>query len=51
MNLYSLWYEELGVTTHTVDRHVSNPRTKLGSGFAQPFIVAVDTVGYKFVEP
>jgi two-component system alkaline phosphatase synthesis response regulator PhoP len=43
--------EELGVTTRTVDTHVSNLRSKLGSGFAQPFIVAVHKVGYKFVEP
>ena len=43
--------EDLGVTTRTVDTHVSNLRSKLGSGFAQPFIVAVHKVGYKFVEP
>jgi DNA-binding response OmpR family regulator len=43
--------EELGVTTRTVDTHVSNLRSKLGAGFAQPFIVAVHKVGYKFVEP
>jgi len=43
--------EELGVTTRTVDTHVSNLRSKLGSGFAQPFLVAVHKVGYKFVEP
>jgi two-component system alkaline phosphatase synthesis response regulator PhoP len=43
--------EELGVTTRTVDTHVSNLRSKLGGGFAQPFIVAVHKVGYKFVEP
>jgi len=43
--------EELGVTTRTVDTHVSNLRSKLGQGFAQPFIVAVHKVGYKFVEP
>ena len=43
--------EELGVTTRTVDTHVSNLRSKLGAGFEQPFIVAVHKVGYKFVEP
>jgi DNA-binding response OmpR family regulator len=43
--------EELGVTTRTVDTHVSNLRSKLGAGFAQPFLVAVHKVGYKFVEP
>ena len=43
--------EELGVTTRTVDTHVSNLRSKLGQGFPQPFIVAVHKVGYKFVEP
>ena len=43
--------EELGVTTRTVDTHVSNLRSKLGAGFPQPFIVAVHKVGYKFVEP
>jgi two-component system, OmpR family, alkaline phosphatase synthesis response regulator PhoP len=43
--------EELGVTTRTVDTHVSNLRSKLGQGFDQPFIVAVHKVGYKFVEP
>ena len=43
--------EELGVTTRTVDTHVSNLRSKLGDGFAKPFIVAVHKVGYKFVEP
>ena len=43
--------EELGVTTRTVDTHVSNLRSKLGGGFPQPFIVAVHKVGYKFVEP
>jgi len=43
--------EELGVTTRTVDTHVSNLRSKLGAGFAKPFIVAVHKVGYKFVEP
>ena len=43
--------EELGVTTRTVDTHVSNLRSKLGAGFQQPFIVAVHKVGYKFVEP
>ena len=43
--------EELGVTTRTVDTHVSNLRSKLGSGFERPFIVAVHKVGYKFVEP
>jgi DNA-binding response OmpR family regulator len=43
--------EELGVTTRTVDTHVSNLRSKLGAGFAQPFIIAVHKVGYKFVEP
>jgi DNA-binding response OmpR family regulator len=43
--------EDLGVTTRTVDTHVSNLRSKLGGGFAQPFIVAVHKVGYKFVEP
>ncbi len=43
--------EELGITTRTVDTHVSNLRSKLGAGFAQPFIVAVHKVGYKFVEP
>jgi DNA-binding response OmpR family regulator len=43
--------EDLGVTTRTVDTHVSNLRSKLGAGFAQPFIVAVHKVGYKFVEP
>ncbi len=43
--------EELGVTTRTVDTHVSNLRSKLGAGFDQPFIVAVHKVGYKFVEP
>ncbi len=43
--------EELGVTTRTVDTHVSNLRSKLGAGFARPFIVAVHKVGYKFVEP
>jgi len=43
--------EDLGVTTRTVDTHVSNLRSKLGSGFDQPFIVAVHKVGYKFVEP
>jgi DNA-binding response OmpR family regulator len=42
--------EDLGVTTRTVDTHVSNLRSKLGAGFAQPFIVAVHKVGYKFVE-
>jgi two-component system alkaline phosphatase synthesis response regulator PhoP len=42
--------EELGVTTRTVDTHVSNLRSKLGAGFEQPFIVAVHKVGYKFVE-
>jgi two-component system alkaline phosphatase synthesis response regulator PhoP len=42
--------EELGVTTRTVDTHVSNLRSKLGGGFSQPFIVAVHKVGYKFVE-
>ena len=41
--------EELGVTTRTVDTHVSNLRSKLGAGFPQPFIVAVHKVGYKFV--
>jgi two-component system alkaline phosphatase synthesis response regulator PhoP len=43
--------EELGVTTRTVDTHVSNLRSKLGAGFEKPFIVAVHKVGYKFVEP
>jgi two-component system alkaline phosphatase synthesis response regulator PhoP len=43
--------EDLGVTTRTVDTYVSNLRSKLGVGFAQPFIVAVHKVGYKFVEP
>ena len=43
--------EELGVTTRTVDTHVSNLRSKLGAGFERPFIVAVHKVGYKFVEP
>ena len=43
--------EELGVTTRTVDTHVSNLRSKLGQGFPQPFIVAVHKVGYKVVEP
>ena len=43
--------EELGVTTRTVDTHVSNLRSKLGAGFKQPFVVAVHKVGYKFVEP
>ncbi len=43
--------EDLGVTTRTVDTHVSNLRSKLGAGFRQPFIVAVHKVGYKFVEP
>ncbi len=43
--------EELGVTTRTVDTHVSNLRSKLGQGFDKPFIVAVHKVGYKFVEP
>ena len=43
--------EDLGVTTRTVDTHVSNLRSKLGQGFEQPFIVAVHKVGYKFVEP
>ena len=43
--------EELGVTTRTVDTHVSNLRSKLGEGFEKPFIVAVHKVGYKFVEP
>lgn len=43
--------EELGVTTRTVDTHVSNLRSKLGDGFEKPFIVAVHKVGYKFVEP
>ena len=43
--------EELGVTTRTVDTHVSNLRSKLGAGFEQPFLVAVHKVGYKFVEP
>jgi two-component system alkaline phosphatase synthesis response regulator PhoP len=43
--------EDLGVTTRTVDTHVSNLRSKLGAGFKQPFIVAVHKVGYKFVEP
>jgi DNA-binding response OmpR family regulator len=43
--------EDLGVTTRTVDTHVSNLRSKLGTGFEQPFIVAVHKVGYKFVEP
>ena len=43
--------EDLGVTTRTVDTHVSNLRSKLGAGFEQPFIVAVHKVGYKFVEP
>ncbi|MEY4071357.1 MAG: hypothetical protein RL721_1971 [Candidatus Eisenbacteria bacterium] len=42
--------EELGVTTRTVDTHVSNLRSKLGKGFESPFIVAVHKVGYKFVE-
>ncbi len=42
--------EDLGVTTRTVDTHVSNLRSKLGAGFARPFIVAVHKVGYKFVE-
>lgn len=42
--------EELGVTTRTVDTHVSNLRSKLGEGFEKPFIVAVHKVGYKFVE-
>ena len=42
--------EELGVTTRTVDTHVSNLRSKLGAGFAKPFIVAVHKVGYKFIE-
>jgi two-component system alkaline phosphatase synthesis response regulator PhoP len=41
--------EELGVTTRTVDTHVSNLRSKLGEGFEKPFIVAVHKVGYKFV--
>ena len=43
--------EDLGVTTRTVDTHVSNLRSKLGAGFEQPFIVAVHKVGYKFVQP
>jgi DNA-binding response OmpR family regulator len=43
--------EDLGVTTRTVDTHVSNLRSKLGAGFKQPFIVAVHKVGYKFVDP
>jgi DNA-binding response OmpR family regulator len=43
--------EDLGVTTRTVDTHVSNLRSKLGAGFEKPFIVAVHKVGYKFVEP
>ena len=43
--------EDLGVTTRTVDTHVSNLRSKLGQGFEKPFIVAVHKVGYKFVEP
>ena len=43
--------EDLGVTTRTVDTHVSNLRSKLGDGFERPFIVAVHKVGYKFVEP
>ncbi len=43
--------EDLGITTRTVDTHVSNLRSKLGAGFKQPFIVAVHKVGYKFVEP
>ncbi len=43
--------EDLGVTTRTVDTHVSNLRSKLGTGFETPFIVAVHKVGYKFVEP
>ena len=43
--------EDLGVTTRTVDTHVSNLRSKLGAGFEQPFIVAVHKVGYKFIEP
>ena len=43
--------EDLGVTTRTVDTHVSNLRSKLGAGFAKPFLVAVHKVGYKFVEP
>jgi DNA-binding response OmpR family regulator len=43
--------EDLGVTTRTVDTHVSNLRSKLGAGLPQPFIVAVHKVGYKFVEP
>jgi len=43
--------EDLGVTTRTVDTHVSNLRSKLGDGFEKPFIVAVHKVGYKFVEP
>ncbi|MFN8589043.1 MAG: winged helix-turn-helix domain-containing protein [Candidatus Eisenbacteria bacterium] len=43
--------EDLGVTTRTVDTHVSNLRSKLGEGFEKPFIVAVHKVGYKFVEP
>jgi two-component system, OmpR family, alkaline phosphatase synthesis response regulator PhoP len=43
--------EDLGVTTRTVDTHVSNLRSKLGAGFPQPFIVAVHKVGYKFVQP
>ena len=42
--------EDLGVTTRTVDTHVSNLRSKLGAGFEKPFIVAVHKVGYKFVE-
>jgi DNA-binding response OmpR family regulator len=42
--------EDLGVTTRTVDTHVSNLRSKLGAGFPKPFIVAVHKVGYKFVE-
>jgi two-component system alkaline phosphatase synthesis response regulator PhoP len=43
--------EDLGVTTRTVDTHVSNIRSKLGAGFEKPFLVAVHKVGYKFVEP
>ncbi len=43
--------EDLGVTTRTVDTHVSNLRSMLGAGFPQPFIVGVHTVGNKFVEP
>jgi len=49
--LEEIWGVDLGVTTRTVDTHVSNLRSKLGAGFAQPFIVAVHKVGYKFVEP